>query len=174
MKQIDVREGARRQHRTVALFAVVQCWLRGLDGVAFRRKDLERLLGLDRFKLTRVEWLKSDLQDFFPHQRVYWATGKRNSLSSLIVCRHPISRILPSGAMKAETRLSRVKEGGPKLGMFQLWAVPGRHLNAAFEGFLPFFADRANFDERLLSSFLALLAQGQISPRTLPTLEPEK
>jgi len=49
---------------------------------------------------------------------------------------------------------------------FELWAEPSKNLNEAFEGLLPFFAQRANFDERFLSSYLALLAQGQISPHT--------
>ena len=43
MKQIEVREGARRQHRAIALYAALQCWLRQLDGVAIERVDLERL-----------------------------------------------------------------------------------------------------------------------------------
>jgi len=57
MKQIDLREGARRQHRSIALFAVVQCWLRNLDGLVLDRQNLERLVGLERFKGTRVDWL---------------------------------------------------------------------------------------------------------------------
>jgi hypothetical protein len=170
VKQIDLREGARRQHRGVALFAVIQCWLRGLDGLAFERKQLERLLGLDRFKRTRVNWLQEDFREFFPHQAVYWITGKRNSLGSLIVARDPISKYLPLGTMRTRARIAGLKKGGPKLGMFQLWTVPDDNLNDVFEGLLPFFADRANFDERFLSSFLALLAQGQISPKKLPPL----
>ena len=55
MKQIDVREGAKRQHRAISLFAVIQCWLKQLDGIALQRHHLERLLGLERFKKTRVE-----------------------------------------------------------------------------------------------------------------------
>jgi hypothetical protein len=36
---------------------------------------------------------------------------------------------------------------------------------------IPFFADSANYDERLLSSYLSLLAQGQIAARTIPPLK---
>ena len=89
MKQIDVREGARRQHRAAALFAVIQCWLRNLDGLVLLRRDLERLLGLERFKGTRVEWLQEDLKDFFPHQSAFWTAGKENSLHSLFVSESP-------------------------------------------------------------------------------------
>jgi hypothetical protein len=153
MKQIDLREGARRQHRVVALFAVIQCWLRGLDGLAFERRQLERLLGLVRFKGTRVEWLREDFKEFFPYQEVCWFTGKNHSLGSVIISRVPIAGSLLEGSMATKARVAKVQEGGPKLGMFELWVEPGRDLNKAFEGLMPFFADRANFDERFLASY---------------------
>lgn len=93
MKPIDLREGARRQHRSLSLFAVIQCWMRKLDGLAFQRKQLERILGLNRFKKTRVEWLQEDLQEFFTYIQTCWITGKTNSLGSLIVARVPILNI---------------------------------------------------------------------------------
>ena len=73
--------------------------------------------------------------------------------------------------MSTTTRLARTTaDGGPRMALFELWAEPSKNLNEAFEGLLPFFAQRANFDERFLASYLALLAQGQISPHTLPPL----
>lgn len=167
MKQIDLREGARRQHRVVALFAVVQCWLRGIEGVAFQRRQLERLLGLVRFKETRVQWMQADFKEFFPHQQVYKFSKKPNSLASLVVCRAPFVAFLPKGTMSTANRIADAT-GRPKLGLFELWNEPEEELNDAFEGLLPFFADKANFDERFLASYLALLGQGQISPKNLP------
>lgn len=171
MKQIDLREGARRQHRAVALFAVIQCWLRRLDGLAFERRHLERLLGLERFKGTRVEWLQEDFREFFPHQRVFLFSGKNNSLGSVVVSRVSLDGALPQGTMSTKVRISSIAEGGPRLGMFELWGEPDGDLRQAFEGLIPFFADKANFDERFLGSYLALLAQGQISPKSLPPLK---
>lgn len=171
MKQIDLREGARRQHRVVALFAVVQCWLRNLDGVVLERRHLERLLGLERFKGTRVTWLQADLKELFPHQLVYWQKGKNSSLHSIFASRAALDAV-PSGSMSTAARLARTTaDGGPRMALFELWAEPSRNLNEAFEGLLPFFAQRGNFDERFLSSYLALLAQGQISPHTLPPMK---
>lgn len=167
MKQIDLREGARRQHRTVALFAVLQCWIRNLDGVVLERRHFERLLGLDRFKRKRVTWLQEDLRELFPHQAVFWITGKNSSLHSIYASRVPLDA-LPQGSMPTATRISRATSAGLRIARFDLWAEPSKNLNEAFEGLVPFFAERANFDERFLSSYLALLAQGQISPHTLP------
>lgn len=168
MKQVDVREGARRQHRVVSLFAVIQCWLGGVDGVGFERSQLERLLGLAKFKAARVDWLKEDFKEFFPYWEVYWRSDREDSLSSIVVARKPINEFLPSGTMTLAKRIAGMLGGSPKIAKFQLWPKPDRNLTELFEGLLPFFADRANFDERFLSAYLGLLAQGQISPRRVP------
>ena len=172
MQQIDLREGARRQHRTAALFAVIQCWLRDLDGLAFSRSHLERLIGLERFKATRVEWLREDFSEFFPYQDVYWIAGKQNSLASLFLSRRELEPFLPSGPMTDVARIKGIPKGGPKLAVFKMWSKPNKTtVLKAFEAAVPFFADAANFDERLLCSYLSLLAQGQISPKSLPELK---
>lgn len=171
MQQIDIREGALRQHRGLALFGVIQCWLRGLDGLVFDRPDLERVLGLERFKKERVRWLQDDFRDFFPHQETFWLQ-KPESFGSLYVCRIPFEKNLPDGMMTDKERIAAIKPGSAKLGLFEMWAKPSEEqIEATFEGLLPFFSDAANYDERLLSSYLALLCQGQISPKSLPPLK---
>src|SRR5476649_2811641 len=109
MKQIDLREGGRRQHRAIALFAVIQCWKRGLDGLAFSRDNLERLIGIERFKKTRVEWLKADFKDFFPYQQTY-VNG--TSFAGLFVCRKPFVEYLPKGRMYQEDRIANMHPEG--------------------------------------------------------------
>ena len=171
MKQIDLREGARRQHRTIALFAVIQCWLRDLDGLAFSRQHLARLIGLERFKVTRVDWLREDLSEFFPYQEVYWYTSKKRSLGSLFVSRRNLWPYLPTGSMSDSERIEAIPPDGPRIALFNMWARPSKlKVLKVFEAAIPFFADAANYDERLLSSYLTLLSQGQISPQSLPEL----
>lgn len=171
MKQIDLREGARRQHRAVALFAVVQCWLRDLDGLVFDRRDLERLLGLERFKRTRVEWMQEDFEEFFPYQKVFWMSNARDSLYSFYVSRSNLDGILPDGEMSDEIRIEGIPKNGPRLSLFKMWGQSyAEKVLALFEDSDLFSADAVNCDERLLHSYLALLAQGQISPRSLPSL----
>ena len=174
MKQIDLREGARRQHRAIALFAVIQCWLRSLDGLVIDRPHLERLLGLERFKATRVDWLQEDFREFFPHQETYWYQSPK-SFGALYAARKSIAEHLPQGTMSDEQRLAQMPAGGPVLGMLRMWPHPDpTKVMAAFEAAVPFFADAVNYDERLLSSYLALLCQGQISPSSLPHTQARK
>ena len=171
MKQIDLREGARRQHRVAGLFAVLQCWIRNLDGVCFQRKHLERILGLERFKGTRIDWLRKDLSEIFEFQKQFVFGG--DSFASLFVSRVSLDS-LPRGRMSDEKRIAGIPEGGPRIAIFQLWHEPDswheERLRDGFEALIPIFADRANYDERILTSYLGLLTSGQMALRSLISL----
>ncbi len=174
MKQIDVREGARRQHRTLALFSMIQCWMRGLDGLALYRSHVERLLGLKRFKQTRIDWLREDIKELFPYQEIYWNSDNK-SFSSLFVSRKELTQYLQAGSMTAQKRIDKIPKKGPRIGIFQIWERPNK--KKAREGFsasIPFFSDYANYDERLLASYLNLLINGQISVNAIPQLIEEE
>jgi hypothetical protein len=170
VKQIDLREGARRQHRTVALFAVIQCWIRGLDGVCFQRDHLERLVGVERFKGTRVDRLRQDSKDAFPHQRLL-VFGGTSKFACYYVSRAPFPPNAFDGTMQDEDRIKNIEAAGLKIGIFALWPAPHtweeERLKGGFEAFLPVFAGAANYDERLMVSYLGLLFQGQLSPLEL-------
>ena len=172
MKQIDLREGARRQHRAVALFTVLQCWLRDLDGIVLDRPHLERLLGLRRFKGTRISWIKTDFKEFFPFREVYYLTKKQNSFGSLYLSRVRLRGVLPDGEMSDSERIKAI----PRMAIFKMWPRPDdkETVLETFQAAIPFFADFANYDERLLASYLSLLVQGQVSPRSLPSLHDDE
>ena len=150
MKQIEVREGAKRQHRMLSLFCVIQCWLRGCDGIRISREQLKRLIGIQKFKESRVGWMEEDFDEMFPHRRSKYDHCPTESFSSIELSREPFER-------------------DPVIGEFEMWNHPDEdHLTRLYEGFIPFFADAVNYDERLLASYLSLLVQGQISPRSVP------
>jgi len=138
MKQIG-REGARRLHRAVSLFAVIQCWLRQLDGVAFKRPHLKTLLELHRFKQARINWLKEDFQDFFPHYQVIKRAGRINSFSSIIVSRVSLENSLPKGRMSTKQRIESIPAGGPRLAFFEL--PPTQTMANGFGGIVHLVSD---------------------------------
>jgi hypothetical protein len=52
-----------------------------------------------------------------------------------------------------------------------MWENPTKvQLRGIYQGVAPFLSDIANYDERLLSSYLSLLIQGQISAKEIPPL----
>lgn len=165
MKQIDTEEGAKRQHRAVALFCVIQCWVRGLDGVVLSRADMERLLGLERFREARIDWIRRDFKEFFLFQQLDYEP-----------CVNSEGYTKQNQEGFAKFTISRVPfDQNPKIQPFKLWKLPTpKQRRELYEAFIPFFANYANYDERFLTSYLTLLAQGQISPKSIPPLNTEE
>lgn len=167
MEQVDIREGARRQHRTIALFAVIQCWMRNLDGIVLERSQLERLLGLKRFKQTRVSWMKADMRELFSYVKPTW-TSKPKSFAALYVSRVSLDSFFQLGPMTNKKRLEMMEQKDVKVKGFSMWSTrTAKDIVNAFEGLMPFLAESANYDERLMSAYLALLSQGQISGKSI-------
>jgi hypothetical protein len=170
MKQVEVREGARRQHRAIALFAAIQCWVNKTDGVIFTRAQLLRLLGLQQFKDARVKWMKLDFRPLFEHRRTL-PLGSIHSLSHFIVARRPFEGFFPNEETNPKKIVEALESHGLRLHFFTMWPpAKTAQLESTFEAVKPLFAGSANYNERLLTSYLALLAQGQISARDIPWL----
>lgn len=115
--------------------------------------------------------MQEDFKEFFPYQEVFWMSDARDSFGSLYISRRKLDGVLPKGDLLDEKRIAGIPKCGPRLALFKIWDRPNaQKVLAAFKAAVPFFADAVNYDERLLHSYLALLAQGQISPRSLPSL----
>jgi hypothetical protein len=132
------REDARRKHRMVAILIVFQCWIRLLDSIYISKVKLLRLLGLQVFKEKRLKWVEEDLKEFFPFVN------------------------LDDYGIK----LSRVNIDDNNLKDFKIWGGPSEdQLMKLHETLKPFCS--VQIDEKLLSSYLSLIAQGQISPNEI-------
>ncbi|MCX5645875.1 MAG: hypothetical protein NTZ17_14535 [Phycisphaerae bacterium] len=103
MKHLSIFE--RREHRAILLYCVVQCWYRGWDGIRINREQLERLLGLQRFKQGRLEWMKEDFGEMFQHQRSNSGHWLSQSFSWIELSR-------------------RAFEENPRIGALELWEPP--------------------------------------------------
>lgn len=147
----DHRSACRRQHRVLGHFLAVQAWLRGVDCLVLDRNDVEAFLVLERLKEQRINWLRDDLNPWFPHQHIYvQGAGMGFSLHSLYVSRTPIERWLPDGEMSTEERIREMRRGAPKTEMFAVPPSGHRHLN-----------------ELDIVKYLALLDSGLVIPEPL-------
>jgi len=114
------RDACRRQHRVIANYVALEAWLRGLDCVVLDRRDLQRLLGLERFKSARVAWMLTDFQPWFPYHVAYYRTASGlSSIGSLFLSRVPIEGHLPVGSMSDERRIERMDPDSPRTAI--LW-----------------------------------------------------
>jgi hypothetical protein len=167
MPQPKEREFARRQHRSLGLFLMVQCWVKQTDGLILKRVHLERLISLERFRGERMKWLKTDLKEFFPYQQPLYS-GTPETLSKFLVSRVPFDQYSTEQISNPRKQVDPSTNGLRQIALCSLWPrVTSKTLEAATR---PFFADVINYDERALSAYLMLLAQGQIRVGTIPLL----
>ena len=182
MKQQRHRQGEseRRQHRALALFTVIHCWMRGLDGVVFKEEHLVRILGLKKLiNRKRGAWLEEDFGDFFPcRKRIMWAgktdqQGELNSFFSFWVSRRWLPEDIWVGTLPDEERLKKIPSGGPRIEGFEMWPESSSpDIARTGPDAKLFLGDDGNYDEKLMASYLTLLCQGLISPKAIPSLQP--
>lgn len=102
----EYREALRRNHRLLASYLAMWAWQHGVDCVACRRTQLLPFFGLERMRDQRIDWLKSDIKDLFPHS---WATvdATSNVYSTLYLSRKPIPADGQNGAMSDNKRVEK-------------------------------------------------------------------
>ncbi len=141
------RAACRRQHRVIANYLALTAWLRGVDCVVLVRADLQKFLGLERFKGSRVQWLRADIKPWFPYQLPYYVTAAPSSIHSLFLSRVDLADYLPHGSMSTDQRITRMPEGSPRTERFSKGSTK-----------VP--------DEAEIVSRLAVLAAGLGSPQS--------
>ena len=65
--QIEVREGAKRQHLSLAMFCVLYAWEHNRQAILISEEMLKSYLGLQRLKTTRIDWLLADVRNYFEY-----------------------------------------------------------------------------------------------------------
>jgi hypothetical protein len=128
-------------------YLALEAWLRGVECLVIERSDLERFLGLERFKGVRVEWIQEDLSPWFPFQVPYYSSSPRASLSVLFLSRVPIEEHLPYGSMTTEQRIKDMARNAPRTQKFST----GR-------------SDRRFPTEAQIVGYLATLSSGLAAP----------
>lgn len=120
------RESCRRQHRVLGQYLAMQVWIRGLECIVLQRRDLEKFLGLERFKSSRVRWLREDLKPWFPCQEAHYQTASPSSIHSLYLSRSPMDAHLPTGSMTVDARLKKMAKNAPRTELFLKQGYPWR------------------------------------------------
>ncbi|MFP2905488.1 hypothetical protein ACLESD_10590 [Pyxidicoccus sp. 3LFB2] len=146
------REHCRRQHRILGHFLCIQTWQRGLDCAMVVRPDLERLLKLQHFKASRLDWLREDVTPWFPYQAVLksplnhsYSTKRRSpSLSGMLFSRVELS-----------PRVREIRSAYDELDQWLPWLANGLGTRTGMAS-LP--------DETTIVTDLALFASGLAVP----------
>lgn len=120
------RDFCRRHHRMIGAFLAIEAWTRGLDCIVLERGTLETLLGLERFKSTRIEWLVADLKPWFAYQKAFYKTRAPSSIGSLFLSRVKIANHLSTGSMTTKERIAKMADDAPRTALYSTKSNAGK------------------------------------------------
>ena len=157
MDQLEVREGARRQHRGLAMFCVLYCWHHNKKAVFVRKELLLHYLGLERMKGTRYEWITEDIAAYFPH------IFKRNTNNKELIV---FSKIPENELLENKSEAIHFSPKILGLASYSLLALDthGEKAYNFIEEVMPFLAEINNLHEFAITNALTLLSNGIVSP----------
>ena len=172
------RDHLQQFNRKIAIFAMIQCWVKNLDGVVFSYSDLTRLYMVNSLKQSRLDIFIEDIGGLFPHCKIL-ANYQRNrklhkeemKYASVWACRMPFKDVLPSGAMSTDERVQKMKGQRPAFDQFHLWPEPGSDEFIGMTMENPFFGTCSNRDDEFLSAYLKGVADGRIGYDAIPPFE---
>ena len=103
----EYRNALCRNHRLLASYLALWAWQKGVDCVALPRRTLLPFLGLRRMRDQRIDWLKQDVRDLFPHA---WTTvdSRSNVYATLYLSRKPIPIEAHNGTMPDAKRVEKI------------------------------------------------------------------
>ncbi len=157
MDQIEIREGARRQHRGLAMFCALYCWHHKKEAVFVRKEIFLRYLGLEKMKGKRYEWVLEDVSAYFP-----FVFTRNTDNKDLIV----FSRIPENTLLKEKEKAIHFS---PKiLGLATYPGISlienGEEALKFIDNSMPFLSEIKNLHEYAITNALSLLTNGLISP----------
>ena len=156
MNQVEIREGARRQHRGLGMFCALYCWNHDKKAVVVQKEVLLRYLGLERMKEKRFEWICEDISAYFPH--IFQKTTSVDMLvfskipeSDISASKNDVIQFTPKVLNLAAYNSLCILDGGDKTQDF-------------IDESMPFLSEVNNLHEYAITNTLTMLACGVISP----------
>jgi hypothetical protein len=111
----------RRQHRLISLFSLIQCWLKGVDGLVFTYSDLARVLPVRKsIREAHINQLAENMREFFPFF-VQRYSKRPYKFIACFVSRRPIEDILPKGQNSITKQIEILKQKGVQIEPFRIW-----------------------------------------------------
>jgi hypothetical protein len=101
------REACRRQHRTAANYLAMLAWCKGADCIVLDRPVMMRIFGVERFKQSRLEWLRDDMRPWFPKIQVMG----RNTTAAVYLSRIDLDRWMSGSKLDSERVALMQKDG---------------------------------------------------------------
>ncbi|TAK61234.1 hypothetical protein [Methylobacter sp.] len=161
-----VREDARRQHRSLAMYCALFCWHHDKQAV-FVSKDLFlQFIGLERLKDVRFEMIKEDVNPYFSF--VFQRTSKNSNANLIVLSRIPEDELMTSKEKAIHFKPSVFELANkyrPNSELFSLGEETSENSSEIIEKVFPYISSIENPYEFAISNTLSLLVGGLIDPK---------
>lgn len=113
------RESQERLHKTLGAYLIVKAWQLKVDCLVLQRDTLLKFLNIERMKNARLDWLKSDLVEYFPY---HWTAfySKSGTYSTLYLSRFEIPSKSTEKTLTDKKRIEIMKEYGLNCQIYQI------------------------------------------------------
>ena len=166
-KREAVREDARRQHRSLAMYCALFCWHHDKQAVYVSKDLFLQFIGLERLKDVRFEWIKEDVNPYFPF--VFQRPKKIDSSVILIVLSVIPEDELMSRKEKAiyfkPSVFELANKYQPNHQLVSLGEEISENSSEIIEKTFPYISSIENPYEFAISNTLSLLVGGLIDPK---------
>lgn len=105
------REELRRDHQLLANYLALWAWQKKVDCVVVPKAPLFNYLKISRMEKTRLNRLKADVNELFPHASAMYLTGL-GSYANVYLSRVEFPSEFPWGSMSTAKRIERLARAG--------------------------------------------------------------
>ncbi len=158
VNQIDIEEGASRQHLSFAMICAIYCWHNECEATWLPFDEFEQLIGLSYTKIRRFKWVKRDVSAYFKY--IYTCDDKTGKRKLLFLSRVPQIKIESNKelAIRFAPKLMDIKGHGCALDSEE------EKLDNYVSTCFPFVNSVNNKSEMAIQMSLTLLSQGMVTP----------
>ena len=112
----------RREHRLIALYALIQCWVKDADGLVLTHSDLIKILNIKRLEWSHIRQFAKNVNDFFPFVVPVWFDPNKQVVACFI-SRRPMKGISQNQRLNITQQISALKKQGVNIASFTVWKL---------------------------------------------------
>ena len=112
----------RRQHRLIALYSVIQCWMKGVDGLVLTHSDLIKILNITRLEWSHISQFAANMHEFFPFVVPVWLPSTKQVVACFI-SRRRMEGIPRNRQIDIPKQIAALKQQGVHVTTFSIWKL---------------------------------------------------
>jgi hypothetical protein len=112
----------RRQHRLIALYSLIQCWVRGADGLVLTHDDLTKILNIKRLEWSHFAEFASNVREFFPFVVPVYLQSTKQVLACFI-SRRKMEGVPKNRRIDIPRQIAALKRQGVDVTLFSMWKL---------------------------------------------------